>query len=197
MSSLPFIEFPKIPRLKRTIIIMEKIDGTNGQILIRNLADTNGMFQEAGYDVRVGDWLVRAGSRSRWVSPISDNFGFAGWVHQNAATLVHDLGAGTHFGEWWGLGIQRGYGLTERRFSLFNTTRWTRPFETPRLHVVPTLYHGPFTVTDGFITLLAQDGSVAAPGFMDPEGIIVYHVASRHMFKQTVLKDEEHKGVQK
>ena len=31
---------------------------------------------------------------------------------------------GRHFGEWWGSGIQRGYGLDEKTFSLFNAYRW-------------------------------------------------------------------------
>jgi hypothetical protein len=54
------------------------------------------------------------------------------------------LGPGRHFGEWWGAGIQRRYGLTEKRFSLFNVTRWgeARP---ACCHVVPTLYRGPFS----------------------------------------------------
>lgn len=37
-------------------------------------------------------------------------------------------------------------------------------------------------------------GSVAAPGFMKPEGIIVYHSAARSYFKMTLEKDSEPKG---
>src|SRR5690606_13561404 len=101
-----FTEFPKIPRLNRNIIVTEKIDGTNASIFI-------------GED---GEFLV--GSRTRWITPEKDNFGFAAWAHENRDELMK-LGPGHHFGEWWGRGIQRGYGLNERRFSLFNTSRWT------------------------------------------------------------------------
>ena len=34
MSAVPFVEFPKIPRLKRDIVVTEKIDGTNASILV-------------------------------------------------------------------------------------------------------------------------------------------------------------------
>lgn len=33
---LEFVEFPKIPRLSRDIIVTEKIDGTNAQIYLEN-----------------------------------------------------------------------------------------------------------------------------------------------------------------
>jgi hypothetical protein len=35
VSLLEFVEFQKIPRLKREIVITEKIDGTNAQVFIR------------------------------------------------------------------------------------------------------------------------------------------------------------------
>ena len=52
-------------------------------------------------------------------------FGFARWVETNRERLITLLGPGLHFGEWWGSGIQRGYGLTkgDKRFSLFNVER--------------------------------------------------------------------------
>ena len=57
-----------------------------------------------------------------------------------------ELGVGQHFGEWWGFGIQRGYGLHERRFSLFNTGRWSDPAVRPACcGVVPVLADGDFT----------------------------------------------------
>jgi hypothetical protein len=37
-------------------------------------------------------------------------------------------------------------------------------------------------------------GSVAAKGFMNPEGVIVYHVAANTSFKKTIEKDSEPKG---
>ena len=97
-----FMAFPSIKRLTRGCIITEKIDGTNAQVCI---------------DV---DGTVRAGSRNRWLTPGDDNFGFASWVKLHEDDL-RQLGTGRHFGEWWGSGIQRRYGLAEKRFSLFRT----------------------------------------------------------------------------
>jgi hypothetical protein len=38
-------------------------------------------------------------------------------------------------------------------------------------------------------------GSYAAPGFMKPEGIVVYHVAASVGFKKTIDNDHIPKGV--
>lgn len=194
---IDFIEFPKIARLSRPCIVTEKLDGTNAQVHIRPLA---GSSLEFGLDTQVEiegvPHLIRAGSRNRWISTTDDNFGFAQWVYQNAHELA-GLGTGQHFGEWWGAGIQRRYGLTEKRFSLFNVTRWgeSRP---ACCHVVPELLRGPFS-TEAIahcIDILRERGSYAAPGFMDPEGVIVYHVAAGIGFKKTIKKDDEPKGKQ-
>jgi hypothetical protein len=170
----PFTEFPKIPRLKREIVITEKIDGTNASILV----------PEDG-----GPLLI--GSRNRWITPESDNFGFARWVTENEEQLRAGLGPGRHFGEWWGSGIQRRYGLGEKRFSLFNTGRWVDG-APPLCHVVPVLYIGPWSqnAIEDALEKLRTGGSVAAPGFMQPEGVVVYHAASRGMYKVTLEKDE-------
>ena len=105
------------------------------------------------------------------------------------------LGAGHHFGEWWGAGIQRRYDQERKRFSLFNAHRW----EDCAPHccdVVPVLYSG--IISDAAIAdaveSLRKHGSMAAPGFMQPEGIIIWHDAARQYFKKTLLKDEQHKG---
>lgn len=171
-----FIPFPKIPRLKRGCVITEKIDGTNARVVVGE------------------DGSVRAGSRNRWISPEDDNFGFARWVAEHADGL-RELGPGQHFGEWWGLGIQRGYGLHERRFSLFNAGRWStgRP---ACCGVVPVLYAGDFStdVVDAVLENLKREGSRAAPGFAKPEGIIVYMTAARHTYKVLAENDNEPKG---
>lgn len=177
MSNIEFIGFPKMARLSREIIISEKIDGTNAQIYI-------------GED---GEFLV--GSRTRWITPGDDNFGFARWAHEHKDELL-TLGPGSHFGEWWGQGIQRNYGLTEKRFSLFNTARWSD--ERPACcHVVPSLYIGQFNTAniDAVILNLADNGSFAAPGFHNPEGIIIYHTAGKVAFKKTIEKDEMPKSM--
>jgi len=94
-----FQEFPKIPRVSRLCTITEKIDGTNGVIFIGE----DGEFQ--------------AGSKSRWLQPLKgrDNFNFARWAYDHKEDLLK-LGPGYHYGEWWGLGIQRGYTMQEKLF---------------------------------------------------------------------------------
>ena len=37
---------------------------------------------------------------------------------------------------------------------------------------------------------LVRSGSHAAPGFMNPEGIVVYHTAAGQVFKMTVENDD-------
>lgn len=195
---MDFTPFPKISRMRRGAIVTEKIDGTNAQVNIRTIRDTAPF--DPDYDVRVDTaddaYYVRAGSRTRWVHPGADNFGFAAWVRHNATALA-GLGVGAHFGEWWGHGIQRGYGITERRFSLFNTARWRDPERRPACcDVVPVLFAGKFdsVFIDGIVLGLKHTGSVAAPGFKKPEGVVVWHEAARQLFKVTCDNDNEPKG---
>lgn len=174
-----FVEFQKIPRLGRECIITEKLDGTNGVVSIT----------EAGE--------MQIGSRSRWITPQDDNYGFAKWCEANKAELLR-LGPGRHFGEWWGQGIQRNYSLTEKRFSLFNVSRWSDDAVRPACcHVVPVLAREMFDapgLAHRVLKELREGGSVAAPGFMKPEGIIIFHVAANLLFKKTIEKDEDWKG---
>lgn len=180
---MEFKGFTKIPRLSRDMIVTEKIDGTNGIIAIGE----NGEFQ--------------VGSRNKWLTDEmgnieSDNAGFAQWAIKNRDSLM-GLGVGFHYGEWWGQGIQRGYGLKEKRFSLFNVSRWEDDSVRPACcGVVPTLYTGPFssTIVTQVLSDLEREGSQAAPGFMRPEGVVIFHVAGGYLFKKTIEKDEKHKG---
>jgi hypothetical protein len=181
MTTIPFVGFPKLPRLSREIIITEKIDGTNAQVFITD------------------DLQIRAGSRSRWITPQGDNFGFARWVQEHSSEL-EQLGPGQHFGEWWGSGIQRGYGLTnaDKRFSLFNATRWADPLTRPACcGVVPVLYQGEFDTNNisNVLWKLREFGSVAAPGYMNPEGIVIFHTAAGLCFKKTIKDDEVPKAL--
>jgi len=190
---MEFTGFPKIARLSREIIVTEKIDGTNAQVLISELDG----FPADGCVYQKDGIAVFAGSRTKWITPECDNHGFARWVVEHADELICGLGVGRHFGEWCGSGIQRGYGLPkgEKRFSLFNTHRWED--DRPECcHVVPVLYRGMFstTVISGVLADLQVNGSVAAPGFMQPEGVIIYHTKGNIMFKKTILKDEKGKG---
>lgn len=205
-TSFLFEQFPKIPRLRRECVITEKIDGTNAQILVTESIGQHTFGIPLHRALPNGPWIA-AGSRNRWITPESDNYGFARWVYDNAEQLIR-LGPGRHFGEWWGLGIQRRYGQTEKHFSLFNVARWmdvhSNPlgvtlkseFCPPCCKVVPVLYRGPFctTVIDGILKALRYDGSQAAPGFMQPEGIIIYHTASKQLFKQTLENDDQPKS---
>jgi hypothetical protein len=190
-EAVEFTPFAKIHRLSRDMIVTEKLDGTNAQVFVAD------------------DGSVRAGSRNRWLTPEADNFGFAAWVRDHADEL-RALGPGRHFGEWWGAGIQRGYGLTEKRFSLFNVSRWNavendmeggaregyRCREVPCCHVVPVLKRRTFdtAVVEAALLDLTQLGSAAAPGFMKPEGVVVFHAASGTLFKKTLDKHDGRKG---
>lgn len=171
-----FIPFPKIARWSRDCIVTEKIDGTNASIHI----------------TEEGELLT--GSRTRWITPEDDNFGFAKWAQEHKVELL-SLGVGSHFGEWWGQGIQRNYGLKEKRFSLFNVTRFKEVILPSCVSLVPILYEGIFDYLDVnlFIHNLKLNGSVAVPGFMKPEGIVIYHPKGKYLFKKTIEKDEKGK----
>lgn len=180
-----FQSFPSIARYSRDVVITEKIDGTNAQIEISDDGIT-----------------MRMGSRRRWITPEADNHGFAKWACRHRRELF-TLGPGRHYGEWWGSGIQRRYGLvnSDRRFSLFNTGRWTKDpdkiTETRLLapeccSVVPVLYWGDNEpqVVDVVMEQLARDGSKAAPGFMKPEGLVWYHTRGGFYLKKTFGKED-------
>lgn len=191
---MSFEEFPKMARLFRDVVITEKLDGTNAQIYIdvpgNDDRDTD-QFDEL--IASTPDLLMWAGSRNRFITPEKDNFGFARWVKENAEELFK-LGPGRHFGEWWGAGIQRTYGLKEKRFSLFNVNRWAE-WRPSCCHLVPILYSGEFT-TDKVREVMEQlrvNGSAAAPGFMNPEGVIVYHTHGNVGFKYTLDNNDAHK----
>ncbi len=191
---MAFVEFPKVARLNREVIVTEKIDGTNASVLF---VARDGCTEHPSTFLDEFDGTVMlAGSRTRFITPAQDNQGFAGWAWQNREEL-RKLGPGQHFGEWWGQGIQRRYGLTEKRFSLFNVARWADDSVRPGCcHVVPELWRGPMlemnasTIGERLMTL----GSVAAPGFMQPEGYVVFHTHGGVGFKYTFDKNDGHKG---
>lgn len=173
---MEFVSFPKVPRYSRDCIITEKIDGTNASVWIN-------------------ENVVLAGSRTRFITPEQDNYGFARWVHTNEEELVILLGDGIHYGEWWGGGIQRKYGMEkgEKQFSLFNTSRW-KDLNSSLVNIVPIIYEGIFTTDAVFNSLDAiRYNSLAAPGFKDPEGIMIFHIAANQMFKKTFENDDKHK----
>lgn len=174
---IEFEPFQKIARLHREVTITEKIDGTNGVVYIGE------------------DNEFQVGSRGRWITPTEDNYGFAKWANEHQDELMQ-LGPGWHHGEWWGLGIQRNYSQTRKRWSLFNTDKWTdsRP---ECCDVVPIIYQGVFNpgCVPQAVKKLREEGSIAAPGFVKAEGIIIWHSAARQLFKVTLEKDEMPKGI--
>jgi hypothetical protein len=159
-----FKDFGKITRYRTlTATVTEKIDGANVHLYIPENPDHP----------------IMAGSRNRWVFPEKgkDNFGFAQWVLENDQAL-RSLGIGRHYGEWWGAGIQRKYGLDHKRLSLFNHDRFTGgvPSVMPEnVSLVPILYKGPVdtSVIQTVIDKLYAEGSVAAPGWTKPEGVVI------------------------
>lgn len=216
---IEFRSFGKIPRLFRDIVITEKLDGTNAAIGINFYSVELPLdYQLPDHDIDVTKFVDRGGrevngmvnyavvyaqSRKRVITPQKDNHGFARWVYENAETLIEDLGPGLHFGEWWGSGINRGYGLEKghKVFSLFNVKRWNDEaklrFTTPNLDVVPVLYRGPFDTGVIRVELdkLESFGSSAAPGFDRPEGIVIYHTAANELFKVTIENDAQPKSL--
>jgi hypothetical protein len=203
MEPIQFKGWQKIGRLRRNTIASEKLDGASAAIGVVELERGANGALPFGWDRQpakmvvtdAGTFLLYCQNRTRIVTPggDTDNYGFAAWAYENAETLALDLGPGLHFGEWWGLGIQRGYGQKAKRLSLFNTSRWAgNEFTTPNLGVVPVVGYGPMgdDLVNGALDLLRREGSIAAPGFMNPEGIVLFHAATHSMYKVTLSGDD-------
>lgn len=212
-SEITFEKWPSIPRLsKERMTITEKIDGTNACVVIRpapyGVGDQErsktsiviGIAQEdsyLGYEL----YEFAAQSRGRFITPENDNYGFAKWAYQNAEDLIKILGYGSHYGEWWGHGVQRGYNMPGKRFSLFNAVRWSEVMShllprTPveELFTVPLLYTGPvdWGKPNEMLNVLST-GSYAAPTFKNPEGIVVYLREANASYKILLENDDKHK----
>jgi hypothetical protein len=179
MSDFIFEKFPAIKRLKRSCVISEKLDGTNAQI---------------NFDA---DGNILCGSRKRAITPEDDNYCFAAWAYENQYKLFSILGEGRHYGEWWGSGIQRRYGMEKKVFSLFNSGRWSESdlVGVDQLSVVPVLYVGEFTSgsVDEAMAKLKGCSVAANNGYSNPEGVVVYHSQIKQMFKVTFEHDESGK----
>jgi hypothetical protein len=214
-TKVEFKEWPKTTRLFRDIVITEKIDGTNAAVQIIKADNISHWKHEDGsktffdpqpINVVVLDdgevYVVYAQSRNRLIFPGQDNAGFAGWVSQHAHELVTFLGEGVHYGEWWGSGIQRGYGLSngQKRFSLFNTHRFLdiEAVTDGLIRTVPILYAGTFDQLEieEALSALKLWGSVAAEGFKNPEGICIYHTQSKLVQKVTLDNNDKGKWEQ-
>lgn len=188
MSDFP--SFPKTTHYSGLYgVVTEKIDGTNGLVFVSDNRE------------------VRAGSRNRWLTPENDNYGFAAWVEANKDLLAR-LGPGHHYGEWWGTGIGRGYGVDYRAFSLFDAPRWREAFKdevrfplamrlVARLDYVPILHFGPMYAEVPFRCdeNLYLNGSVAAEGYMYPEGVVVQYLTGGSYMERPRFKiSDNHAG---
>lgn len=173
-----FKAFPKIPRIENEKYhFTEKIDGTNACIIILPYAEedeTQRVFIDNGM-------TIRCQSRTRLITPEEDNFGFARWVYENGTELT-SLGLGYHYGEWWGKGIQRGYNMEEKVFSLF---LYEHELPTPLVRRVPKLDVNSIEEAKKF---LLTNGSVAAPGWTKPEGAVMYCEQTKQHYKIIIDK---------
>ena len=156
---MEFKPWPKIPRVEnRKEYYTEKIDGTNA-------------------------CNIGCQSRTRIITPEDDNFGFARWAYEHKEELLK-LGEGYHFGEWWGLGIQRGYNQIEKKFSLFNTHREAASLpacvsQVPAIHA---------NSVEEAKEILIKNGSLAAPGFKNVEGVVVFEYNTKTYWKAIIYK---------
>jgi hypothetical protein len=182
---MEFQAFPKIKQMREIKCqITQKLHGTNAQVCIYR--DENGSLNQ-----------IRAGSRTRWIFPGDDNYGFAAFIESKKEELIEILGEGTHYGEWVGPGINSGEGLTQKTFVLFDWWRYRDP-ETKEIirvlpdqvTVVPLLYDGPFYpgVVEEVMNNLKTEGSKLVPGFMRPEGVVVR--INNAMYKQVFQAEE-------
>lgn len=170
-----------------------------------------------GIIVQLGEHLhlLGAQSRNRVITPEADNYGFAAWVFSCAQALADVLGPGRHHGEWYGHGINRGYGMPAgaRRFALFDVRRYAEalamtPHLPPGLGAVPLLYDGPFSdasVDDALTRLWARGSFVTRPPatqegdplppYRNPEGVVIRHEDARQVFKVLIENDSMPKSL--
>lgn len=211
------------PRWHKGLHITEKINGTHGGISVQEFSFGYHAGTETPDDAKLvfssevddsGDpkreYLVRAQSRKRIITPNNDNFGFAQWVWDNAYGLANMLGFGYHYGEWYGEGIQKNpLGVSGRRFALFNTWHWAgkgnverlRDSGVPGLTHVPVLHdeqtHGPATwgTIPSILIDLMLNGSKAdgAQEGSKPEGIVVWQRETKQRYKILLEEDDKHK----
>lgn len=193
-----FVRWPKIPRFNREWEITEKIDGTNGILLWSAEYHPEWCLGTGVMADEPDQMYLYAGSRTRWLTRQADNHGFANWASDYAPALA-TLGKGRHFGEWWGPGIQRRYGLAEKRFSLFDVNKYNDLPMPANVTTVPLIARvsapGLDYKLEGILNDLRSTGSFAAPGFMNPEGIVMRHSQSGERFKVLLEGDEAPKSV--
>lgn len=180
---MDFKGFGSIERIGKVFMnITQKIHGTNAQIFITDSTPEEVSNGQA-LDIDGFYHTLRCGSRTRWITPDSDNYGFATFVYSHKEEFIRKLGNGQHFGEWAGPGINSGEGLSEKVFVLFEHRQFPpeRPLP-PQTVVVPVLYTGKFDIDAIGIAMenLKANGSKLALGFMRPEGVVVSIAGTRY-----------------
>lgn len=213
-----FKPWPVISNMTDRVVVTEMIDGAGAfAIHIERLKFNSAT---GTLEIRPGDVLdfnkgemvfyrLTAQSRTRLITPRDDTHGFAKWVAEHASALAAELGEGIHYGEWWGYKINRGYNLEkgDKRFSLFNTERWSYldGSQVPGLWCVPVIDQGSlfseanedtelldlYTPVHFAVETLREGGSVAAPGYNKPKGVVVFHTGGRVMFKYVFTSIED------
>lgn len=154
------------------------VHNSNAQIFIEKFNGDDQIFQ------------IKAGSRTRWLTPDDDNYGFCKWVRANHEELIDKLGEGRHYGEWAGPGINTGEGLSEKNFIIFNYRRFQDKELPQNVLRVPVLYTGRISLEkiNEVMAELKETGSRLVPGYMKPEGIVVEFDGT---FYKNVFDDEE------
>lgn len=200
---MEFKAFPKIEQFgKLNMFITQKIHGTNAQVYIKEV-QTVGFAEDLEFEAMIHSkcnyllevedkaYALYVGSRNKWITPEDDNAGFASFVYENAEAFIRCLGPGQHFGEWVGPKINSGEGLSQKVFVLFD--HWKYPPERelpPQTTVVPVLYQGKtdLSAVESVMEDLRINGSKLAPGYMNPEGVVVTIGGVRY---KKVFKPEE------
>ncbi|KAB8035887.1 hypothetical protein GCL60_16790 [Silvanigrella paludirubra] len=158
-----FKKFNKINALyKAKMTITQKLHGTNALIYIY-------------FDGMTGNLDLICGSRTRWITPQDDNYGFAKFIHENKEEFIDKLGEGYHYGEWVGFGINSGEGLDNRNLILFDWQKFHNKPLPERTNTIPVLYHGEinFNIINEKMEYLKNNGSELVKGFMNVEGIVI------------------------
>ena len=180
---MSYPSFPSIERIENLYChITEKVDGTNGLIEIHESCCDG----------------VKFGSRNRYITSEDDNNGFARFFENRISMLFSSTNYIEEenliypiqiYGEWFGKGIQRGYGLEEKYFMPFSEYLATKLIDAgvPNIKMPVTLYSGKFSVgtLDGCMNKLKDEGSQVIPGYNRPEGVVVYFPKYNFRLKET------------
>ena len=170
-DELIFKGWPKTIRYnKEQVIVTEKMDGTNGCIVVHN------------------GQVVGVQSRNKFITPDADNFGFAQWVHDHRNELVEFLGEGYHYGEWCGEGIQKNpHKLIGKHFYLFKPREGLT--EDHPCRSVRVLWEGPLEQLNTQ-TIMEDLYDYSQENLYTAEGIIIFTKEGQKLYKLTFANSE-------